>query len=101
MEQFLLVSTAVWCPPVRELKSHVPFLVSVFFHPNQITYFPSSIFPDSEQPSISSPQSTDITGPVVGGVVAVVVVVLVVVGVVITTYLVVRHRRVGAMYVIV
>ena len=70
-----------------------------FYHPNQIIYFPSSIFPDSEQPSIPSPQSTDIAGPVVGGVVAVVVAVLVIVGVVISTYLVLRHRRVGAMYV--
>ena len=73
-----------------------------FYHPNQITYFPSSIFPDSAEQhssSISFPRSTDIAGPVVGGVVAVVVVLLVIVGVVITTYLVLRHRRVGAMYV--
>ena len=72
-----------------------------YFPPEPNNLLPIFNIPDSEQPSSSTsvPRSTDIAGPVVGGVVAVIVVLLVIVGVVITTYLVLRHRRVRAMYV--
>ena len=56
-------------------------------------------FPDSEQLSISSPLSTDNTGPIVGGVAAVVAVLLVCLTVALITYLVLRHKRGRQMYV--